>query len=131
MVRSNINIKPMKIFGFSYLISAYADDTTFFVEDAQSITEINNTFLRFSIYFGLKFNDSKCEICGIGSKKGDKTALCGFKNVDLTTNSIRVLGVFFLITRIFALRGILSMLLKRSRMFSRYGICVALPWQVR
>ena len=47
------------------------------------------------VYMKFLKNNSKCEICGIGVKKGDKTALCGFRNVDLTTDSIKVLGVYF------------------------------------
>ena len=95
MIRNNDRIKKIKVFDFSYLLTAYADDTTFFVADLNSVVEINNTFIIFSNFSGLKLNSSKCEICGIGAKKGDKTALCGFKNVDLTSDAIRVLGVHF------------------------------------
>ena len=95
MIRNNKSINQLQILDFSYILSAYADDTTFFVADTNSIVEINNTFILFSKFSGLKFNNSKCEICGIGSNKGDNTALCGFKNVDLTSDSIRVLGVYF------------------------------------
>ena len=95
MVRSNKDIQPLKLFEFSYILSAYADDTTFFVTDVDSILQINHTFSLFSEFSGLKLNTSKCEMCGIGVKKGDKTALCGFKNVDLTLESIRILGVHF------------------------------------
>lgn len=95
MIRSNNNINHMKILDFSYVLTAYADDTTFFVADSNSIVEIYNTFSIFSNFSGLKLNNAKCEICGIGAKKGDKTALCGFRNVDLTTDSIKVLGVHF------------------------------------
>ena len=40
-------------------------------------------------------NKSKCEICGIGIMKGVETALCNIKNVNLETDSIKVLGVLF------------------------------------
>ena len=36
MVRSNNNIHHIKILDFSYILTAYADDTTFFVADSQS-----------------------------------------------------------------------------------------------
>ena len=43
---------------------------------------------------GLKPNDSKCEICGIGVKRGgEKVALCGMKSTDLTLESIKILGI--------------------------------------
>ena len=95
LIRSNANIKKLKIYDFSYILTAYADDTTFFVADLNSVLEINNVFGKFSSFSGLRLNNSKCEICGIGVKKGDNVALCGFKNVDLTTNSVRILGVHF------------------------------------
>ena len=95
MIRSNNNIKQLQLFGFNFLLSAYADDTTFFVADLNSIICINNTFNIFSQFSGLKLNQSKCELCGIGAKKGDETALCGFRNVNLKEDSIRVLGVHF------------------------------------
>ena len=95
MIRNNNNINHMKILDFSYILTAYADDTTFFVADSNSIVEINNTFNLFSQFSGLTLNNSKCEICGIGVKKGDNTALCGFRNKDLTSDSIKVLGVHF------------------------------------
>ena len=44
MIRSNNKINHMKIFDFSYILAAYADDTTFFVADSNSIVEIYNTF---------------------------------------------------------------------------------------
>ena len=95
MVRDNEDIKKLDIYGFSFLLSAYADDTTFFVSDLNSVTHINNTFNLFSKFSGLKLNKAKCELCGIGANKGDVRALCGFKGVDLTEESIRVLGVHF------------------------------------
>ena len=95
MVRDNEDIKKLDIYGFSFLLSAYADDKTFFVSDLNSVTHINNTFNLFSKFSGLKLNKAKCELCGIGANKGDVRALCGFKGVDLTEESIRVLGVHF------------------------------------
>ena len=42
---------------------------------------------------GLCPNFSKCEIAGIGSLKDAKVALCGLKSLDLTKESIKILGV--------------------------------------
>ena len=95
MIRNNVNIRKLRIFNHSYILSAYADDTTFFVEDLDSIKVIKLVFDEFSSISGLKLNNSKCEICGIGVKKGDATALCGFKNVNLLSDSVKILGVHF------------------------------------
>ena len=95
LVRSNPNIKKLKVYDDFYLLTAYADDTTFFVQDIESIKEIMKVFDIFSKYSGLKLNVSKCEICGIGVLNDVPVALCGFKNVILSEDSIRVLGVHF------------------------------------
>ena len=95
MLRENNGINKIKILGFEYLLSAYADDTTFFVADLASVNIILVTFNTFSRFSGLKMNKSKCEITGIGVKKNDVMALCGFKNVSLVNGAIRILGVYF------------------------------------
>ena len=69
MVRENPNINKLNIFDKNFLLTAYADDTTFFVSDIASVNEIIKSFNVFSKYSGLKLNTSKCEICGIGVKK--------------------------------------------------------------
>ena len=44
---------------------------------------------------GLKTNKSKCEIAGIGVLKGVSVELCGMKCIDLTKNSVKILGIHF------------------------------------
>ena len=95
LVRTNPKIRKIKVFDDFYLLTAYADDTTFFVQDIASITEIMKVFETFSKFSGLRLNVSKCEICGIGVLNNVPVALCGFKNVLLSEDSIRVLGVHF------------------------------------
>ena len=95
MVRKNPKIKGLDILGFNYLLTSYADDTTFFVKDKESALQIFNTFDLFSKYSGLKTNKSKCEIAGICVKNGVKIALLGAKCIDLNTQHIKILGVCF------------------------------------
>ena len=95
MVRSNNSINPLRILDFVYLLSAYADDTTFFVSDLDSVKAIFVTFDNFSLFSGMKINLSKCEFVGIGVKRSVLTALLGVNNVSLLTNCIRILGVNF------------------------------------
>ena len=95
MVRADNNINKLKIFDYGFLLSAYADDTTFFVQDLDSISRIFDVFGKFSAFSGFKLNFSKCELCGIGVLKGVKTTLCNVKNIDLTKTSIRILGVHY------------------------------------
>ena len=95
MVRSNQEINGLKNFQNQFLLSAYADDTTFFVDDIQSIHKILDTFDTFSKFSGFNLNKTKCEICGIGVKKGEKTALCTLNNVNLLEDSVKILGVHY------------------------------------
>ena len=54
-----------------------------------------NVFDTFSIYSGLKPNKSKCKIAGIGVLKGVSLELCGMECIDLTKNSMKILGIHF------------------------------------
>ena len=46
MLREDQNISKLNIFGYDFLLSAYADDTTFFVQDIKSISVIFDKLLR-------------------------------------------------------------------------------------
>ena len=54
-----------------------------------------NVFDTFSIYSGLKPDKSKCEIAGIGILNGVSMELCGMERIDLTNNSMKILGIHF------------------------------------
>ena len=66
MIRSNDSVHPLRVFDFVFLLSAYADDTTFFVADLDSVMAIFLSFENFSAFSGMKINMSKCELAGIG-----------------------------------------------------------------
>ena len=95
MIRTNRDINGIKIFDHIFQISAYADDTTFFCADSTSVKLIKETFDNYSKYSGLLLNASKCEICGIGVKRGVEVALCGMKSVNLLEDSIKILGIHY------------------------------------
>ena len=95
LIKVNPGIEGLQFFSHTFLYFAYADDTTFFLRDEKSATEVIKTFDKFSVFSGLKINNAKCEICGIGVKKGIKMALCGMDCIDLTDNVIKILGIYF------------------------------------
>ena len=95
MVRNNKDIKGLNIFDHLFSYTAYADDTTFFLENKESIEELVKTFTLFSSFSGLKPNISKCEICGLGPLKEVEMAVCGMLSVDLTRDAIKILSVYF------------------------------------
>ena len=94
-IKENKNIKGLNIFNHIFLYTAYADDTTFFLKDKESLTEVIKRFDIFSSFSGLKPNQSKCEVAGIGALKGAKMALCGMKCIDLRLNTVKTLGIHF------------------------------------
>ena len=95
LIKSNNDIQGLEIFNHIFLYSAYADDTTFFLKNNESIRELINVFNIYSSFSGLKPNLSKCETAGIGLLKGVNRAVCGMKSVDLVNDSIKILGTHF------------------------------------
>ena len=57
--KRNPNIKSLNICNIDFLYTAYADDTTFFLQNEKSATEDLNNFNFMSQFFGLKINKSK------------------------------------------------------------------------
>ena len=75
LIKANPDIEGLQFFSHTFLYSAYADDTTFFLRNEKSATEVIKTFDKFSLYSGIIINNAKCEIAGIGVKKGVKMTL--------------------------------------------------------
>ena len=51
--KTNNNIEGLNIFNHNFLYTAYADDTTFFIKNVNSATEIIKTFDFFSFFLVL------------------------------------------------------------------------------
>ena len=52
-------------------------------------------FDKFSLFSGLKTNNARCEVAGIGVRKGVKMALYGMECMNLTEDVITVLLIYF------------------------------------
>ena len=72
LIKSNNNIKGLDIYSHNSLYAAYEDDSSFFFKNKKSATDALKTLEEFSFYSGLKQNKEKCEVAGIGVKKGVK-----------------------------------------------------------
>ena len=70
-------------------------DTTFSLQNEKSATEVLNNFNIMSQFFGLRINKSKCEVAETGVMKRVKVALCGVECVNLLTNAIKILVIYF------------------------------------
>ena len=57
--------------------------------------ELMNIFDTYSKFSGLKPNKSKCEITGIGALKGMQVALCGMRCIDIVSNTVKILGIYY------------------------------------
>ena len=95
LIKQNKDIDDLTLFDHTFLYTAYADDTTFFLKEKEPAKELMNVFDTFSIYSGLKPSKSKCAIAGIAVLKGVSVELCGMQCIDLTKNSVKILGIHF------------------------------------
>ena len=121
LIKQNKHIHDLTFFDHTFLYTVYADHTTSFLKDKESEKKVINVFDNFSIYSGLKANKSKCEIAGIGVLKRVPMELCGMKCVDLTKNSVKILGIHFSHNKKIEKKRTLLSLLKKVRMFSKFG----------
>ena len=94
-IKKHPEIKGIEIFEHCFLYTPYADDTTFFLKDAQSIENLVEIFNTFSLFSGLKPNLVKCEISGIGAMKGVQVAVCGMRCINFCNEAIKILGTYF------------------------------------
>ena len=91
----NKDIHGLNFFDHTFLYLVYADCSTFFLNDKESVKEVINYFDAFSIQFGLKPNKSKCNIAWIGILRGVSMEHCKMKCIDLRKNFSRNLRYSF------------------------------------
>ena len=65
LIKNNKNVKGIKMFENTFLYTAHADDSTFFLKDINLIIELLNTVNYFPSFTGLKLNLCKSEVAGI------------------------------------------------------------------
>ena len=69
LIKSKDNINVIDLYDYSFLFTAYADDSTFLLKDIASVRILADTFKVFSCFSGLKPNINKCETAGLGTLK--------------------------------------------------------------
>ena len=95
LTKESKKIIDFNIFDKTFLYTAYADGTTFFLKDTKSVIELMNIFNTFSKFSGLKPNKSKCEIAGIDALKRVQVAICSMRSIDLVSNIVKILGIYY------------------------------------
>ena len=78
-----------------FFLFSLADDSTFFLQNIDSVMEVAKAFIEFSSFSDLIPNVSKCEVDGIRSLKGVETTVRGMKNIDLTKDTANIIRISF------------------------------------
>ena len=94
-MRENKTIEGLKLFGHEIKLTAFADDVTYFIANQTSLEELFYLVKSFQKVSSLKVSMEKSFPCGIGSLKGVQGAFCGCNLLDLTLDSLKILGVHF------------------------------------
>ena len=79
LIKKNSEIKVIEIFDDCFFCTAYADDTSFFLKEPQSIAYLAEIFNTDPLFSGLKPNLTKCKAAEIGAFKVVQLAICGLK----------------------------------------------------
>ena len=91
-VRSNKNIQGLKIFGYEFKLSAFADDISCFLYNLHSVEQLLKLLQISQEFTSLKVNYDKSEICGVRSKKGAIRAFSQLRPIDLLNDPVKSLG---------------------------------------
>ena len=75
-VRENNNSEGLKIFGREFKLSAFADDTTYFVKHEEAAHELKTLFNDFAEFSSLRINSDKTE-CNVVDLIRDSTLILG------------------------------------------------------
>ena len=87
LIKNKVDMKGTELFDHTFLFTAYADDSTFFLKYIFSFKMLVETYGKFSFFSRLKPNVAKCEIAGLRPLKAVVEAACGLKTVELTKRS--------------------------------------------
>ena len=94
-IKESENVQGLTIFNNQFLYTTYTDDTTFFLSNENSVTEVTQIFEHFSFFSGLELNNSKEQITSTGALKGVQMTLCGMECVNVKKNTIKILEIYF------------------------------------
>ena len=96
MLRSNSDIKGIKIRNQEYLLSQFADDTVLCLDgEESSFRAAIDTLDNFSRISGLIINNDKTQIMWIGSRKNCNIKYMRDRNYTWDPGIIRILGINF------------------------------------
>ena len=94
-VRNNPLVKGFRISDIEIKLSAFADDTTFFTRNKESLNRLLNIMRKFREFSSLHANVKKREACWIGRSKFRTYKPVNCKVTSLIRSSIKILGVHY------------------------------------
>ena len=92
-LKNKTSIKGIEVDNHEIKVAQYADDTTVFVRDRESVHELLDFLKEFSAHSGLEINTAKTEAMWLGQWKNNQDTPFGFK---WPKEPILSLGIFFL-----------------------------------
>jgi hypothetical protein len=95
IVQNDNTIKGITMGNQEVKLVMFADDSTFFLKDEYSLENLNKILSTFEKFSSLKLNHQKSEVAWLGTGKDNKKNLKGYKNIDLNTDCLKILGVYF------------------------------------
>ena len=95
LIKSKDNINGVDLYDYYFYLLLMKMTRPFFLKDIASFRILVDTFKVFSCFSGLKPNINMCEIDSLGILKGTQEAVCDLQNIDLTNDSIKILGIHF------------------------------------
>ena len=91
-LKNKTSIKGIEVDNHEIKVAQYADDTTVFVRDRESVHELLDFLKEFSAHSGLEINTAKTEAMWLGQWKNNQDTPFGFK---WPKEPILSLGIFF------------------------------------
>ena len=93
LIKNSQLIQGLDILNYRLIYSAYAGEFTFFLRNIDSMKDLARAFRLFSSFFYFSPNLRYFENAGTRSLKGVKRAVCCMKNIDLTKESVLIIGI--------------------------------------
>ena len=92
LIRNHSEIKGIELNGKTLKLMQYADDTTCFISNKESLSCLKSLLQKFGLLSGLVVNERKTRIIGLGSWKNKFENFNGFR---ISPEPIKILGIWF------------------------------------
>ena len=93
IVQNNDSIKGINICGKQCKLALFADDSTFFLQDEDSLKTLQLTISDFAQFSSLELNIQKSEVAWMGSTRDSGAITSEYKYIDLRNECIKILGI--------------------------------------